>query len=339
MAIALAPGEASASASRTAPNAAEVPAESPPSNDDERKVAALLDIDSDDADDHAEALTKALRARIHATPHWSLLESPQSLSTLVIALRCPPKPDAACLTRIANQLHVDRFFWGTTKHASAHHLRTEVHLWARGESETMVEATYRETLDDAASERLRVEVDRMVTRLIGAAPAESTVAATDVATPAITQTNDTQKALGDWESHMHKERGSSARRIGAYVALGIGAALTAGGVIQAVRFVSLRDEADTRRTRVPSHIANVCAANGAPGAAEACVKVNEARRARTFEIVGFGAGAAALATGVILLLTEKHSSAPHDDRTATKRVTVTPYAWPSGGGANFVMSF
>src|ERR1700679_3939873 len=69
----------------------------------------VLDIDSDDADDQAEALTGALRSRVRAAPGWLLLDATQSLSMLTAALRCPQHPDAACLQRIGDQLKSDRF--------------------------------------------------------------------------------------------------------------------------------------------------------------------------------------------------------------------------------------
>src|SRR5271167_3154188 len=61
----------------------------------------VLPLTTDAADDQADALTRALRARVEALPAWALQESAQSFETLSIALRCPTKPDGACLERIA----------------------------------------------------------------------------------------------------------------------------------------------------------------------------------------------------------------------------------------------
>src|SRR5579863_7411026 len=73
----------------------------------------VLTLSTDDADDQADALTQALRARIRQARGWSIVETPQSFETLAIALKCPPKPDVACLQRIADQLHADHFIWGS----------------------------------------------------------------------------------------------------------------------------------------------------------------------------------------------------------------------------------
>ncbi|MGD0524874.1 MAG: hypothetical protein ABSE49_07015, partial [Polyangiaceae bacterium] len=73
----------------------------------------VLSIWTDDADDQADALTQALRSRVRQAQGWSLLETSQSFETLSIALKCPPKPDAACLQRIGDQLHADHYVWGT----------------------------------------------------------------------------------------------------------------------------------------------------------------------------------------------------------------------------------
>src|ERR1700723_946621 len=72
----------------------------------------VLEIDSDDADDQAEALTGALRSRVRSAQGWSLPETSQSLRMLTAALRCPVRPDAPCLQRIGDHLKTDRFVWG-----------------------------------------------------------------------------------------------------------------------------------------------------------------------------------------------------------------------------------
>ena len=73
----------------------------------------VLSIDSDDAEDQADALSGAIRSRVRLAPGWSLQETSHSLSMLTAALRCPQKPDTPCLQRIGDQIHTDRFIWGT----------------------------------------------------------------------------------------------------------------------------------------------------------------------------------------------------------------------------------
>src|SRR3954453_9864142 len=72
----------------------------------------VIELDSDDAsEDQAEALTAAMRQRVRNAPMLQLSESNQSLAMLLPALKCPTRPDSACLQRIGDQLKTDRFFW------------------------------------------------------------------------------------------------------------------------------------------------------------------------------------------------------------------------------------
>jgi hypothetical protein len=135
----------------------------------------VLAIDSDDAEDQADALTGALRSRIRAAPGWSLQETQHSLGMLTAALRCPTKPDAPCLQRIGDQLHTDRFVWGVLVKAPGQQVTAEVHLWARGKPDATDKETYSDNLKDQNDEVLRKIATRMLERL-GGAPATGTIA-------------------------------------------------------------------------------------------------------------------------------------------------------------------
>jgi len=124
----------------------------------------VLSIWTDDSDDQADALTQALRSRVRQAQGWSLLETPQSFETLAIALKCPPKPDPACLQRIADQLHADHYVWGTMgKKKAPGEVTAEMHLWSRGRGAEDGSETYSENLKDASDESLR----QIATRLFG----------------------------------------------------------------------------------------------------------------------------------------------------------------------------
>src|ERR1043166_6726485 len=69
----------------------------------------VLAIRTDDADDQADALTLALRARVRLAAGWSLLDTNQSFETLSIALKCSNRTDSACLQRIGDQLKTDHY--------------------------------------------------------------------------------------------------------------------------------------------------------------------------------------------------------------------------------------
>jgi hypothetical protein len=129
----------------------------------------VIALDSDDAsEDQADALTAALRQRVRSTPTWQVAESNQSLSTLLPALRCPSRPDSACLQRIGDQLKTDRFFWGTvTKASVAHQVVAEVHLWTRGKPEQVAKETYSDNLKDQNDDALKRISAQLFERLTG----------------------------------------------------------------------------------------------------------------------------------------------------------------------------
>ena len=127
----------------------------------------VLAIQTDDADDQADALTQALRSRVRQAQGWSLLESPQSFEMLSIALKCPARPDANCLTRIGDQLHSDRYVWGTMVKRPAGQVTADLHLWTRGKGDVDVAEAYSDNLKDASDESLRSVAARLFAKLTG----------------------------------------------------------------------------------------------------------------------------------------------------------------------------
>jgi hypothetical protein len=127
----------------------------------------VLGIDSDDAEDQADALTGAIRSRVRSAPGWSLQETQHPLGMLTAALRCPPKPDAACLQRIGDQLHADRFVWGVMTKAPGNQVTVEMHLWARGRPDTSDKETYSDNLQDQNDETLRRIATRILDKISG----------------------------------------------------------------------------------------------------------------------------------------------------------------------------
>jgi hypothetical protein len=126
----------------------------------ELQVLALM---TDDADDQADALSHALRARVAAMPAWSLGEANVSFETLAIALHCPTKPDTGCLERIAGQLHVEHFIWGTMSHArSGSEVTVDLHLWSHGAREARAVMTFPYNLKDAHSPKLRMIATHLI---------------------------------------------------------------------------------------------------------------------------------------------------------------------------------
>ena len=117
----------------------------------------VVALDSDDAsEDQADALTAAIRNKVRNSPAFQLADSNQSLSTLLPALKCPSRPDSACLQRIGDQLKTDRFIWGYVQKAPLpHQVSAEVHLWTRGKPEQIAKETYSDNLKDQNDDALR----------------------------------------------------------------------------------------------------------------------------------------------------------------------------------------
>ena len=128
----------------------------------------VLTLSTDDSDDQADALTQTLRSRVRQSQGWSLQETSQSFDTLAIALKCPPKPDAACLQRIADQLKADHFIWGTVSKGAAGNVKADVHLWSRGKADVEATNIYSDNLKDPADESLRTIATTLFGTLTGA---------------------------------------------------------------------------------------------------------------------------------------------------------------------------
>ena len=131
----------------------------------------VIALDSDDpSEDQADALTAALRQRVRTAPTLQLAESNQSLATLLPALKCPSRPDSACLQRIGDQLKTDRFFWGNVVKASLpHQVTAEVHLWTRGKPEQVAKETYSDNLKDQNDDALKKVASALFEHLTGQA--------------------------------------------------------------------------------------------------------------------------------------------------------------------------
>src|SRR5215475_4228802 len=111
----------------------------------------VIAIQTSDADDQAEALTKALRGAVRAMPGWSLGEGDYSLEVLTLSLKCSDPPDANCQSRIADQIHSDRYVWGTLK-KKGNAVVGEVHLWVRGKGTSSHPIEYSSNLTEPNDE-------------------------------------------------------------------------------------------------------------------------------------------------------------------------------------------
>ncbi len=115
----------------------------------------IISIQTMDADDQAEALTKSLRNAVRATPGWSQGEGDYSLEVLTLSLKCPDPPDAGCQSRIADQIRADRYVWGVLDKGKSGNVVGELHFWVRGKGTTNHKVDYSANLTESQDEALR----------------------------------------------------------------------------------------------------------------------------------------------------------------------------------------
>lgn len=125
-----------------------------------------------DADDQAEALTKALRSAVRVTPGWSLGAGDFSFEVLALSLKCPEPPDANCQARIADQIKTDRYVWGTLqrKDKSGAMVKGQLNFWVRGKGTATHKLEYTSNLTEGNDETLKKLALDAMTQLTGGPP-------------------------------------------------------------------------------------------------------------------------------------------------------------------------
>lgn len=123
----------------------------------------VLPLDSDDVEEHADALTGALRSHVRASEGWSLVETSQSLAMMMVALRCTKPIDAACEQRLAEQIKADHFIFGwLTKGPTEGSVSAEVHLYQKGKPTKVKREVYAANLRDQNDDALRTIAGRIL---------------------------------------------------------------------------------------------------------------------------------------------------------------------------------
>jgi hypothetical protein len=116
----------------------------------------VIAIQTSDADDQAEALTKALRTTVRSLPGWSLADGDYSLEVLSLTLKCSEPPDADCQSRIADQIHADRFVWGLLNMDKGNQtVSGELNLWVRGKGTKKAALKYSANLTESDDDSLK----------------------------------------------------------------------------------------------------------------------------------------------------------------------------------------
>jgi hypothetical protein len=311
----------------------------------------VLSIWTDDADDQADALTQALRWRVGQTPGFALLQTSQSFETLAIALKCPARPDNACLQRIGDQLKADHYMWGTMdkKKAPSGEINVEVHLWTRGKPDTSTRESYADTLKDANDESLRAIATGIFTKLTGvipppapaATPAPAPVASAPAAAP--NTADGGLQALGVAVSptaapsaEEPESDKSATRTVLAYSALAVGVAAIVVSGVEVGNWVSDNNKSSDDRKQVPSTVIDVCATPVNLSAQDACNRSKDAVTSSTLAWVFGGVGVALVGTGIALIVTE--SNAPPEEKPRSQ-ARLLPVIGPGVAGVDLRVRF
>jgi hypothetical protein len=306
---------------------------------------------TEDADDQADAITQALRAYVQQVPGWSLLQTNQSFETLAIALKCPPRPDPACLQRIGDQLKADHYIWGTMerKKGSTNEVSADLHLWTRGKPDVIVHESYADSLKDPADPSLRAIAGSLFGKLTGAETPAPSMVAGGLETLPLKVAPQSAAAAGP-------DDGFPTRPVLAYTAIAVGAGLLVAAGIEAVTWINDSNRSNDDRKLVPKSVTDVCT-NPLAAAQDACSKSKDAVTASTLGWIFTGVGAALVGTGVWLIVTDHASTgAPADQVSraeglpasrrgrglsarAVRRVELLPSFGPRGGAVDVQVTF
>ncbi|MEZ4309748.1 MAG: carboxypeptidase-like regulatory domain-containing protein [Polyangiaceae bacterium] len=131
----------------------------------------VIALQTADADDQAEALTKAMRSAVRAMPGWSLGEGDNALEVLVLKLQCTEPPDASCQSRIGDLIKADRYIWGIiNKKDGSDNVAGELNYWVRGTGASKIPLEYSANLTEPTDDALRKVTNDALVSLTGGPP-------------------------------------------------------------------------------------------------------------------------------------------------------------------------
>ncbi len=334
----------------------------------------VLDIDTEDSDDQAEALTSALRARVRSAQGWSLTDTTQSLGKLIVVLKCPVRPDAACLQRIGDQLKADRFIWGQMTKKDKQ-VTVELHLWSRGKPDVRAAETYSENLKDPNDESLKKVAAKLFAGVTGSVTSGTVTVRANGAASGMVLVDGAERARLDagvakldvpagahaievrapgfepWSQQVNVPAGGEQevvatlapskgepppvivksnlpiKKYAAYGLVGLGVVSIAVGVFEGIKFLGAKGDLNDERGKVSSSVTDVCADLSTNAAINACQNYKNAKDARTLGLIFGGIGAALVAGGVVLLVTDKPTEGgPPKDQALRVIPTLSPTA-------------
>jgi hypothetical protein len=283
------------------------------------KKLQVLALMSEDAVPEALALTEELKRAVASEPELELIPGDYALEVLLVALGCREPPDDACFKRIAAKIGTVNFAWGRLVRRDSE-LELELHHWEKDHESARSEVRYDPSAGDAAhADAARAAIAQLLSDRDGPEPPAR-------AAPA---PNETVQELAPPPTRVI-ERRSTAPVLG-YTLLAGGLVLAGGGVYAALRVDAFSDSDDFRAYRA-----------GTPRGSDACREAelgrvvdgapapatidDDCKTTKTFQVlqyVFFGLGAAAAATGSVLVLTHD-SDAPRSAGSARPRVALSP---------------
>jgi hypothetical protein len=312
----------------------------------------VIAIQSDGADDQAEALTAAIRSRVRAVRGYSLNESDFALEVLTLGFKCGDVPDESCQTKIGDHIHADRYIWGTVKRSkSQRQVNAELRLWTRGAPNQRTQLTFSDNLTAPGDEALKRLVEEALAKLLeqpksatpppaASAPARAAPFVPPIATASAARPYSPHSASAD----IPEESSGEGRRTTGWAAVGLGSVLLAAGVYSVVRvhaidtddrvvayrqgFHSGVDVCDEARSGVESKV------SGAATPTEMKDFCSSATTFQTLQYIFFGIGAVSSAAGIYLLASDK--SAPP---STTSHLKVSPSIGRSGGRVDLSFTF
>lgn len=280
------------------------------------QVLALM---SEDAVPEALAVTDALKRAVENEPELELIPGEYALEVLLVALACQEPPDDACFKRIAAKIGTVNFAWGRLVR-DGDELVLELHLWRRDRESGRAEVRYDPNAGQTAhADAARAAIAELLEHSDGSSPAR-----------AAPEPSDSKTELAAPPTDEVKER--SRTPVLGYTLLATGLVLAGGGAYSALRVNGFNDSDDFRAYRdgVPRgsdacrEAKNGLVVEGAP--APASIE-DDCKTAKTFQVlqyVLFGVGAAAVATGSVLVLTHD-SSASRSAGSARPQLAFDPH--------------
>jgi hypothetical protein len=313
----------------------------------------VIAIQSDGADDQAEALTAAVRSRVRALRGYSLSEGDFALEVLTLGFKCGDLPDETCQAKIGNHIHADRYVWGAVRRSKAQRQVTaDLHLWTRGRPSARTELTFSDNLTTPGDEALKRLVEDALGKLLDSTkPPPPQLAALPAARGApILPTNANVGARIDAPAStvpdIPEEASSDGRRTTGWAAVGLGGALLAASAYSVVRVhtIDADDSVQLYRQGFHSNV-DVCDEARAgveakvPGAATSSQMKDFCSAATTFQMLQYvflGLGAVSAGAGVYLLASDKTVAQP---TSSTMNWKMAPSIGRSGGRVDFTFSF